>query len=68
MERVELQIQIVLGRFAGIDGAANDLGSAQAAASSEIPPFLPCPSLSPKNLGPFQLVPLMILAIADRLE
>ena len=68
MEGIKFKVQIVFGRFAGVDGTADGRGPAAHAALSARTPLLPCSSRKPKNLGPFQLVPVMIFAMAERLE
>ena len=68
MQGIELKIQIMFGGFAGVDGTADGRGPAAHAALSARTPLLPCSSRKPKNLGPFQLVPVMIFAMAERLE
>ena len=65
IEGVELLIQSVLGRFAGIDGAAQRSRGVSLAWRS--PPSLDLVDLRPKNRGPFHLVPVMRVAISDRL-
>src|SRR5205807_10493952 len=87
VQGIELQVQVMLGRFTGVDGAAGQLGGGIHGRAS--PAFLgplssrllpaacsraalaPVPSgaiLRPKNRGPFQLVPVMVWAMAVRLE
>ena len=68
MERIELQIEVMFGGLASVDGAAADFDLVHAAVSRSPPSPLAGASLRPKNLGPFQFVPVMILAMADRLE
>src|SRR5271166_5262415 len=96
VERVEGEIEIVLGRFARVDGAAlrfwhYRLHPRSPATPSAEAPFnrgrtaprlgliLPVPapvdltagssfSRRPKKRGPFQRVPVIIRAMADRLE
>jgi len=63
VERVELQIEIMFGGFAGVDRAAESfvLHPVHAALSCcGLPAFPTSPSRRPKNLGPFQLVPVMV--------
>ena len=63
IERVEVLLEPLVGRDAGIDRAANRFcGSGLHAETS----FLGL-SRRPKNLGPFQRVPVMAKAICDRL-
>ena len=86
IERVEFEVEVMLGRFASIDRAAEDLsvgchgcaflddreparrGDRSGSAAG---PLCPSGSLtrvrSPKNLGPFQAVPVMARAMVERL-
>ena len=68
VQGIELKVQIMFGGLAGVDGAAADLHPVHAALSCDWATFCPRPSRRPKNLGPFQFVPVMIRAMADRLE
>jgi len=60
---IEIQIQAMFGRFAGVDDAASGFGPCPAHTALSccccITVFLAWPSLSPKNLASFQLVRVM---------
>src|SRR5262249_62249257 len=63
IQRVEVLLESVLARHAGVDGAANRLGRRvlhDRTSDAEL-------SRRPKNLGPFQREPVMAKAALDRL-
>src|SRR6185437_10271567 len=64
IERVELLIEALVGRDAGVDGTADDLGLLS---GHELPPAAPLRSRRPKNRGPFHRVPVIANATFDRL-
>src|SRR6476659_1956887 len=63
IQRVEVLLKPVLGRHAGIDGAANRLGRR---VLHDLTSDAGC-SRRPKNLGPFQRVPVTAKPSVDRL-
>ena len=63
IERVEVLLQPMVGRDAGIDRAADRLGDPVFTAA----PLCDGLSRRPKNLGPVQRVPVMAKATLDRL-
>src|SRR4051812_2118134 len=67
VQGVEFQIQVMLSGLSGVDRTTKGLGFAIHAATSGACSFLPLLSRRPKNLGPFQFVPVMTRAIAVRL-
>jgi len=68
VEGLNSKSKICSVEFAGCrTGTADGFGPLVHAALGLTEPVLPCPSRRPKNLGPFQLVPVMSLAMADRL-
>ena len=56
VERVELHVEALVGRDAGVDGAANFANGRF---------HVPLPFRRPKNAGPFQRVPVIARAIAE---
>ena len=62
VERVEVLLEPLVGRDAGVDGAADRLDAAFFTAVPSMPL-----SRRPKNLGPFQRVPVIAKATLDRL-
>jgi hypothetical protein len=68
VERVELEVQVMFAGLSRVDGTANGFGHiAHTAGPRRWGAFFLAFSLRPKNLGPFQLEPVMIRAIAERL-
>ena len=63
VEGIEVLFQSLVGGDAGVDGAANLLRSSGVHDRASFDGL----SRSPKNLGPFQRVPVMAKAILDRL-
>jgi len=62
IQRIEVLFETLVIGHPAVDGAANEFWGCHCEG-----PFAPL-SRNPKNLGPFQLVPVMTRAIRDRLE
>jgi len=87
VQGIEFQVQVMVGRFTGVDGAAGriaegihgraslafleplpGLSSLAALSRAAVAPARSGAILRPKKRGPFQLVPVMVWAMAVRLE